>query len=536
MAFDITSVLKSVSESDTGEEQIEYIDLDLIDPDPENFYSLDGLDDLAANIELIGLQQPLRVRQGEGDHVVVVSGHRRRAACMMLRDGGNEKFRRVACIREQGEASAAMQELRLIYANASTRVMGPAEISKQAERVEMLLYTLKEEGVEFPGRMRDHVAQACQVSKSKLARLHAIRSKMAPDLLKAYFDKGLMAESTAYELSRHEQDLQRWIVDSYKATHTNPRYTISDMQEWWVKSFAACAAKMAELHCREIAGGGECIHQREHVEHVWRKGYEGYEGCVCSSPGIEPRCCAECDSLASCSVSCSRCDRKKAKLKADLKAQRQSERETKKADEENRKAQKELEESQAALYWARLGGALKDAGIDFWTLQDSIDRDHYHTGKMNRVLCSWLLTPNDIEALLDGKPAKNEECEIPTLTWERMDGDDVAAAQMLCEMADLLGVSIDYLMLRTNDPRTVDAVTADRDPEAENDLRISSPTWIQGEPDHDGRYLCKMLIGKDAKPHEQRMEWKAGGWYVYGDPADKFDMSVQCWWPLPPEV
>ena len=60
MAFDITSVLKNVPVPGTGEEQIEYIDLDLIDPDPENFYSLDGLDDLAANIELIGPQQPLR--------------------------------------------------------------------------------------------------------------------------------------------------------------------------------------------------------------------------------------------------------------------------------------------------------------------------------------------------------------------------------------------------------------------------------------------------------------------------------------------
>ena len=43
MAFDITSVLKNVPVPDTGEEQIEYIDLDLIDPDPENFYSLDTI-------------------------------------------------------------------------------------------------------------------------------------------------------------------------------------------------------------------------------------------------------------------------------------------------------------------------------------------------------------------------------------------------------------------------------------------------------------------------------------------------------------
>ena len=44
MAFDITSVLKNAQVRD-GEEQLERIDLDLIDPDPNNFYSLDGLDE-----------------------------------------------------------------------------------------------------------------------------------------------------------------------------------------------------------------------------------------------------------------------------------------------------------------------------------------------------------------------------------------------------------------------------------------------------------------------------------------------------------
>ena len=524
MAFDISSVLKSVPNLDTGEEQIEYIDLDLIDPDPNNFYSLEGLDDLAANIELIGLQQPLRVRAGEKDHVIVVSGHRRRAACMMLRDGGNEKFRRVACIREQGEVSAAMQELRLIYANASTRTMGPAEISKQAERVEMLLYQLKEEGMEFPGRMRDHVAQACKVSKTKLARLHAIRNKMAPDLLKAYFDKGLLPESVAYELSRHDQSTQRWIVDTYKATHTNPSYTISDMQEWWVRNFAACAAKMAELHCRQIAGGGECIHQREHVEHIWRKGYEGYEGCVNSTDGRKPRCCADCDNLASCSVSCPRCDLRKSKLKADLKAQRQSERETKKAEEQNRKDQKELDESQAALYWARLGGALKDAGTDFWALQDSIDEDHYHTGKGNRVLCTWLLEPDAIEALLDGRPAKNGPCEIPIPIWEIIDDDGLAFARILCKMADLLGVSLDYLFLRTDNPMGL-AVS-----EPDTELK-----WKTGRPPVSGLYAVKSGAPKEEGPQwtaKRIVVWTGDAWVTNG-PGVPISDNIYGWLKLP---
>lgn len=513
MAFDITSVLKNVPNPDTEAEQIEYIDLDLIDPDPDNFYSLEGLDDLAANIELIGLQQPLRVRTGEAGHVIVVSGHRRRAACMMLRDGGNEKFRRVACIREHGEVSEAMRELRLIYANASTRVMGAAELSKQAERVEMLLYKLKEEGTEFPGRMRDHVAQACQVSKSKLSRLHAIRTNMDPELLSSCFDGGLMAESVAYELSKHEIDTQRWIVDTYKATHPNSK--ISDMQEWWAKNFADCAAKMAEMHCREIAGGGECIHQREHVEHIWRRGYEGWEGCVSSSEGREPKCCANCDSLASCSISCPRCDWKKAKLKADLKAQRQSERETKKAEELRRKDEEELEESQAALYWARLGGALIDAGMSFDELQRKLaGKDSYRD---DHLLQTYSLSRQDAENLLAGRPAKNDNVEVPVpFHWDQGPKE----MRQMAMMGDLLGVSLDYLFMRTDDPKGG-----------------ATPQWSTGSPKAKGVYSVRIGVGKEETPQATRygtMEWDGSHFVTIGTGVPvRAGETVFRWYKLP---
>ena len=189
-------------------EQIGYIDLDRIDPDPNNFYSLDGIDDLAGNIELIGLQQPLRVRP-EGDRFTVISGHRRRAACLLIRDGGSEQFANgVPCIVEYGEATPAMRELRLIYANSSTRVLSPAELSKQAERVQELLYELKRQGVEFPGRMREHVAAACRVSESKLARLSAIRKNLR-DTYRLLFDAQRLPEGLAYRISQESQEVQK---------------------------------------------------------------------------------------------------------------------------------------------------------------------------------------------------------------------------------------------------------------------------------------------------------------------------------------
>ena len=74
--FDLAAVLGSVSKLDTGanasREQIEYIDLELIESDARNFYELPGIEDLADNIQRVGLQQPLRVRDGENGRVVIV--------------------------------------------------------------------------------------------------------------------------------------------------------------------------------------------------------------------------------------------------------------------------------------------------------------------------------------------------------------------------------------------------------------------------------------------------------------------------------
>lgn len=223
MAFDITSVLKTaVSDSDTrGGQKLTYLPVDRIDPDPDNFYSLAGINELADNIAMVGLQQPLLVRTStEAGRYTIVSGHRRFAAIKLLQNGEDERERRmfehgVPCIIQEespfifkgSEVDKALHELRLIYANASTRVLSAAEISKQAERIEALLLALKDQGYAFPGRMRTHVAKICQVSASKIARLHAIRENLQPELLER-FDRGEINETVAYRISQETNSVQ----------------------------------------------------------------------------------------------------------------------------------------------------------------------------------------------------------------------------------------------------------------------------------------------------------------------------------------
>ena len=98
--FDITAAFQAavgaagnVSKLDTSRETIEYISLDKLEADPGNFYSLDGLEHLAANIELCGLQQPIgygRRRTGGTSSSPDTGVGRRSSSCAAQRGAGTD--------------------------------------------------------------------------------------------------------------------------------------------------------------------------------------------------------------------------------------------------------------------------------------------------------------------------------------------------------------------------------------------------------------------------------------------------------------
>ena len=202
--FNLAALLDNVSEINTERKQIEYLPMAALFSDPNNRYELSGIEELAANIEMFGLQQPLEVRpskEQEGRYIVT-SGHRRKAALELLGEA------EAPCIVVEPMGSEALQELRLIFANSDTRRMTPAELMWQAQRVKELFYALKEEGHEFPGRMRDHVSAVMKMSKSKLGRLEAIQNNLKPTGLRKAFELGQINEATAYEISKRGEAVQ----------------------------------------------------------------------------------------------------------------------------------------------------------------------------------------------------------------------------------------------------------------------------------------------------------------------------------------
>ncbi len=498
--FDLSKLLKDVSKSDTGKQQIRYIPLDLIDPDPANFYSLDGLEELAGSIEMLGLQQPLLVRPVQGGRYVVISGHRRREALRLIAEGGSQQFADgVPCIVDAGEASEALRELKLIMANADTRKMSSADQNKQAERIEDLLRQLVDEGYVFPGRLRDWVAKLSGMSRTKLARMKVIRDNLDKDLLKNYYNKGVMNEAVAYELAQRPAEMQRQICDSYLAHSKDIGY----MMAHYVKEYADLAKSLAARKC-PVEPGSRCNHQGGILDKV-------FDGIYSYKPCRYGHCCADCDAYLRCK---SRCPLLDEKAKEERAQQREASREQKAAE----KAKLDADVYAIEHVWARFGQALQREGVT-----DAQLRKQLKTGSGIYNEYDTYVGQNKAQALLDFSCTEIKPYD-PMPFWHGFKADEY---RRLCTIADALHVSLDYLFLRDDVPDRREASVS------ETDTKVA---WRTGDPPADGRYLCRVQFIQDpypAKSGETRCTWRDGKWFTtFGEPIQKY-FAVLSWWPIP---
>lgn len=471
----IADALK-VSESDTALEQIR---LDLIEPDPRNFYSLDGVEELAANIELIGLQQPIRVRENPESpgRYTVVSGHRRREAVTILHKDNPEKWKTVPCIIERDNASQAMQELRLIYANADTRRMKDADIAKQAERVQDLLYQLKEEGIEFPGRMRDHVAEACKVSATKLATLKVIRENLVSNLMPA-FEAGRLPTETAYQFAQLPKETQIKVSSAIIAP------TAFDVQRI-VRAVKAGASYHIELTC---PNGKPCTHEQAFIRHDAAE----YETCKGQT------CCLQCSKALSSSWPCKNaCSKAKAEKSARL--AKEHEEQDKKAEKENRRRMK-IQTADAV----RLVKAIDAAGL---------------SDKEELVISYTAFDVKTIRDAAEGIFHYDKRAYVSEDRFKPRYADD------LKRNAEKLHCSADYLLGLTEDLTSTAASPAE-----------GVPSWKTGMPPKAGRYYCKFVI--DGLELRQLLNWNnTMQYWQFGDKPGAAKAEAEClgWYPLPEE-
>lgn len=475
MAFNLGDALKAVSYSDSGREQIEYIRLEKLEEDPNNFYQLSDIDQLAANIELCGLQQPIRVRPIEGtDQYMIVSGHRRRKAIEMLAQDDPEKWNEVSCIIERDEASPALQQLRLIYANANIRKLTDAEISEQSVRIEKLLYQLKEEGYEFPGRMRDHVAEIVGASKSKLARLKVIRERLDEGWQPA-FKKGKLNESVAYELAQMPKADQAIILQA--------RGDNGYLDAKYIKAFRERFVKIDAATCKGIHKGEIC-HNTERKKNV----------IASESPWSSfhcDKCCDKCPNLTSCKYVCPALATKAAQLRADKRSAR------KKEIAAEREAERHKTERVSAI-WHRFGLERSISGKSVKDVKDAMGDYCFNDD------------PQKYGAYESGAKSVTPSTRLPY-------GMYLYDAARLIDVADLFGCSVDYLLCRTDVKEMASEAVSEPD-----------SIWRSGTPEAYGTYTAYMKVAGAANPMLRELLWDGEEWFLFGNKIDE-NVTVHCW-------
>lgn len=471
-----------------GHEQIEYIDIGLIDSDPGNFYELRDIPDLAGDIETVGLQQPLLVRPGEDGHVVLISGHRRRAALQLLVDEGKEKFRQVPCIRKTG-GNALVYEMQLIFANAHTRVLTNAEIGKQAARLEEIFYQLKEQGYEFPGRMIDHVAEACNIKRAKLGRLKKIEAHLAP-CYKSLWDAGDLPEDTADALAGLPQEVQERIkrVCPKKVPTANAIRSMGDR----LKS-AQYGYFMPDFRCPD---GGACAHQDKFFRHdLICDSWERCDGA---------KCCVECNDGgahkpggmyrgAACTEMCAKAREVYEKAKAKQKAS--EEREAVKA--RSKAVQKAMADA------ARIVRAADAAGLGDDTKLESAYSSLTKVGVLRKI----------------------SQGDIPESVSNYGLGEIIPyRTKDLSSMAQTLHCSTDYLLGLTDELNVGGAEPG----------QMALAAWMPGglTPPEECEVVADVDPGDGGKPVRCFLRWLGGVW-MFKNLDKKIGMTVIRWLRLP---
>lgn len=477
MGFNLGDVLKNVSNLDTAKKQIVELPISSLDSDAGNFYALRDIDALADNISVVGLQQPILVRSGDQPgRYTIISGHRRLAACKKLAEADPEHWQEIPCIIEADSASPALQQLRLIYANANTRQLTSAEISEQAQQVEKLLYDLKEEGYEFPGRMRDHVAEAVGASKTKLARLKVIRDNLIQDW-KTCWEKNTIHESVAYTLAQAKPEYQQALWAACCG---------GSMPSAGLVDHRICEMEKAEALCGKLA----CPISRDGVctatNRVRRASKIGqWETLSCTG------CCRDCRNLPYCSFSCELAGDLKSSQRKQIRQERDEQKAAEKAQEDKAwAAKKEL----LTRSYDRIAQLRAEKGI---SAKDFLQKS-----------CGFCYEYANIR--LEKKEAgKFEETD-------QMPGDiSASTAQRLIATADLLGCSIDYLLGR----------------EVPETSSPAASVWHSGNPEKKGEYIVLYwdTIGDLCV---ESMRWTGSCWIIYGvEPPE--DWSIRSWTEFP---
>lgn len=176
-------------------------------PDNDEIYTIGNMDGLKDDIQQHGLRQPLEVIPVEDkpDSYMLISGHRRWAACGILSACGDSRFDSLPCLIRESRGKLD-DRIALITANATARDLTDGERLAQYEALKDAL-TKKKAAGQLEGKVRDEVCRILGLSTGAAARLNVIAS-CENELIKERLKAGEIGLMEAY---RSAQDYARFM-------------------------------------------------------------------------------------------------------------------------------------------------------------------------------------------------------------------------------------------------------------------------------------------------------------------------------------
>lgn len=275
--------LSKVSDSDTSD--LREIPLDKIRENSENFYpplTEDEAFALRDSIRANGLLEPLLVVE-DGHTYRLISGHNRLRALRDLRGASMGMAYKAALCRVLPAMDADHEITAIIEANRQ-RKKTPAVLQQEAEALTEAYVRRRKAGEELPGRIRDRVAEAMQVSATKLANLNAIKNGLKLQRFALLWKQGEITESCALEIARLDEKTQQRLA--MWLDHEGEPCTLRNVREFSVIS------RMIDHDCQ--LAKAPCPNARDMYEAFFRNG--NWEGCC--------GCCASCNRRDTCEEAC----------------------------------------------------------------------------------------------------------------------------------------------------------------------------------------------------------------------------------------
>lgn len=176
-------------------------------PDNDEIYTIGNMESLKDDIQQNGLRQPLEVIlvEDETDCYMLISGHRRWAACGILSACGDSRFDSLPCLIRESHGKLD-DRIALITANATARDLTDGERLAQYEALKDAL-TKKKAAGQLEGKVRDEVCRILGLSTGAAARLNVI-SSCENEVIKERLKAGEIGLMEAY---RSAQDYARFM-------------------------------------------------------------------------------------------------------------------------------------------------------------------------------------------------------------------------------------------------------------------------------------------------------------------------------------